>query len=145
MKITKTLRPIFAAIAIAIAVIFAMSAINTGNASAKDKIAGYLITSADLDHAFVQGASVKYQLTDEEIQGFPLRYSNGTVVRRFNATIIVDYIPIDARTDESGRKLFRLKIDRPDFLGGPFEKDAAHDSGRDPGTFDSLQAGDLVH
>lgn len=114
-------------------------------ANAKDSSAKKQITSADLDHAYVQGATVKYQLTDNEIVGEPLRYSNGTIVRRFNATIILDYIPIDARTDGQGRRLFRLKVDRPDLLGGPFEVDAPHDSGRDPGTFDSLQPGDLVH
>ena len=130
---------IFAAL-VAATLLFASYSIN-----AKDSSPTKLITSSDLDHAKVQGATVKYQLTDEEIQGAPLFYSNGTIVRRMSAVIIVDYIPIDARTDEQGRRLFRVRIDRPDFLGGPFEKDAPFDSGRDPGTIDSIQPGDLVH
>ena len=110
---------------------------------AKDRAGDVLITSSDLDHAFVQSATVKYQLTDEEIQGLPLTYSNGTIVRRFNATIIVDYTAIDARRDELGRRLFRVKVDRPDYLGGVFEKDAPFDNSRSPGTIDTIQPGDL--
>ncbi|HST20998.1 MAG TPA: hypothetical protein VLR90_07770 [Blastocatellia bacterium] len=144
MKITRAIKMSICAMLIFVAAI-SLTIISQSVVRAKDKSNVNLTTSADLDHAFVQGATVKYQLLDEEIQGAPLFYSNGTIVRRFNAEIIVDYIPIDARTDEQGRRLFRLKIDRPDILGGPFEKDAPHDSGRDPGTFDSLSAGDLVH
>lgn len=139
MKKFWTVFGIFAAL-VAATTLFAAYSIN-----AKDSSNPKLITSADLDHAKVQSATVKYILLDEEIQGVPLVYSNGTIVRRFNATIIVDYIPIDARTDERGRRLFRVRVDRPDFLGGPFEKDAPFDSGRDPGTIDSIQPGDLVH
>jgi hypothetical protein len=123
-------------------------AVSTFHAStqAKDRpSAGSLITSADLDHADVQGSHVKYQLTDEEIKGAPLLYSNGSIVRRMNAQIIVDYTAIDGRRDERGRRLARVRIDRPDYLGGPFEKDAPFDSGRSEGTIDTLQPGDLVH
>jgi hypothetical protein len=113
---------------------------------AKERASGPpLITSADLDHADVQGASVKYQLTDEEISGAPLVYSNGTIVRRMNARIIVDYTAIDGRRDGQGRRLARVKVDRPDYLGGEFERDAPYDSGRSPGSIDTLQPGDLVH
>ncbi|MGA9769192.1 MAG: hypothetical protein WBV94_09135 [Blastocatellia bacterium] len=132
-------------LALFVAMLAATLLFATGSINAKENNPLKLITGADLDHSFVQGATVKYQLTDEEIQGAPLFYSNGTIVRRFNAVIIVDYIPIDARTDERGRRLFRVRVDRPDFLGGPFEKDAAFDSGRSPGTIDSIQPGDLVH
>lgn len=114
--------------------------------NAKDKATGPpLITSADLDHADVQGAHVKYQLTDEEIQGAPLTYSNGSIVRRMNAVILIDYTAIDGRRDEQGRRLARVRVDRPDYLGGEFERDAPYDSGRSPGSIDTLQPGDLVH
>jgi hypothetical protein len=139
MKKFCLLLGIFAALLVA-TVLFTSQSIN-----AKDGSNPKQITSSDLDHAKVQSATVKYILTDEEIQGVPLVYSNGTIVRRFNAVIIVDYIPIDARTDERGRRLFRVRVDRPDFLGGPFEKDAPFDSGRDPGTIDCIQPGDLIH
>lgn len=104
-----------------------------------------LITSADLDHAFVQGMTCKYILTDEEMGGRPLFYSNGTIVRRMNARIILDYTTIDNRRNELGQKLYRVRVDRPDFQGGPFEKDAAFDSGGSPGYLRSLQPGDLVN
>jgi hypothetical protein len=103
------------------------------------------ITSADLDQRLVQGATVKYVLADSEIVGQPLLYSNGSIFRRCDARIIVDYTDIDNRRDERGRKLYRLKINRPDFYGGAFEKDAPFDSGRDLGSFDGLQPGDLVN
>lgn len=104
-----------------------------------------LITSSDLDHADVQSATVKYQLLDEEIQGAPLVYGNGSIVRRMNATILVDYTAIDGRRDGQGRRVAHVRVDRPDFLGGEFEKDAPFDSGRSPGSIDTLQPGDLVH
>ena len=102
------------------------------------------ITSADLDQRLVQGATVKYVLSDGDIVGQPVLYSNGSVFRRCDARIIVDYTDIDNRRDERGRKLYRLKINRPDFYGGEFEKDAPFDSGRDLGSFGGLQPGDLV-
>lgn len=144
MNITRSIKMSICVMLLSVAAL-SLTVISQSVVRAKDKSNVNLITSADLDHAFVQGATVKYLLLDEEIQGAPLFYSNGTIVRRFNAEIIVDYIPIDARTDQQGRRLFRLKIDRPDILGGPFEKDAPHDPGRDAGTFDSLQPGDLRH
>jgi hypothetical protein len=134
------------AVAILCAVVLTITTLSTRPVIAKDKPGtGSLITSADLDHADVQGATVKYQLTDEEMQGAPLFYSNGSVVRRMNATIIVDYTAIDRRRDEQGRRVARVRVDRPDYLGGAFEKDAPFDSGRSAGTIDTLQPGDLVH
>jgi len=103
------------------------------------------ITSADLDQRLVQGATVKYVLADSEIAGQPVLYSNGSVFRRCDARIIVDYTDIDNRRDERGRKLYRLKINRPDFYGGEFERDAPFDAGRDLSSFDTLQPGDLVN
>jgi hypothetical protein len=103
-----------------------------------------LITSADLDHAYVQGATVKYQLTPEEGGGF-YSYSNGTPVTRMNAVIILDYTAIDNRRDEKGSQLFKLRVSRPAEIGGDFEKDAPYSSGREAGSFDGLQPGDLVH
>ena len=103
-----------------------------------------LIKSSDLDHAYVQGATVKYQLTDEEGGTF-YTYSNGTPVRRMNAVIILDYTAIDNRRDEKGSQLFKLRVSRPEEIGGDFEVDAPYRSGREPGSFDGLSAGDLVH
>jgi hypothetical protein len=101
-----------------------------------------LITSADLDHAFTSGSQVFYQLTDEEGgNAFTFYPGTGITYRKVPAVITFNYYD---RRDESGRKVYALYILRPAFLGGPFSKDeVAFDSGRDPGTADSIQPGDL--
>ena len=139
----KTFKSTLIAITLLVAALMVFVAVSP--APAEKRKAGDLVTSSDLDHAFVQSATVKYQLTDEEIEGTPVYYSNGTVVRRVSATIIFDYTAVDARRDGEGRRIWRLRVDRPDFYGGPFEKDAPSDPGRSPGTFDTIQPGDLVH
>ena len=124
-----------------IVILFVLAlAISTGSSFARK-----LTTSCDLDHADVRGAQVVYNLSDDEIAGDPVFYSNGTVARACTARIIFDYTTVDGRRDEQGRKLWRIRVDRPDFYGGPFERDAPADSGREPGSFDTLQPGDLVH
>jgi hypothetical protein len=101
-----------------------------------------LITSADLDHAFTSGSQVFYQLTDEEGgNAFTFYPGTGITYRKVPAVITFNYYD---RRDESGRKVFALYILRPAFLGGPFSKDeVAFDSGRDPGSCDTIQPGDL--
>jgi hypothetical protein len=101
-----------------------------------------LITSADLDHAFTSGSQVFYQLTDEEGgNAFTFYPGTGITYRKVPAVITFNYYD---RRDESGRKVYALYILRPAFLGGPFSKDeVAFDSGRDPGSCDTIQPGDL--
>jgi hypothetical protein len=101
-----------------------------------------LITSADLDHAYTSGSQVFYQLTDEEGgASFSFYPGTGITYRKVPAVISFNYYD---RRDESGRKVFALFILRPAFLGGPFSKDfVPADSGREPGSFDSIQNGDL--
>jgi hypothetical protein len=101
-----------------------------------------LITSADLDHAFTSGSQVFYQLTDEEGgNAFTFYPGTGITYRKVPAVITFNYYD---RRDESGRKVYALYILRPAFLGGPFSKDeVAFDSGREPGSCDTIQPGDL--
>jgi len=102
-----------------------------------------LTTSADLDHAFVTGAQVFYQLTDEELgENIDQSIIAGLPFRKVPAIITFNYF---GRRDADGRRVWSLHILRPGFLGGPFDKDEVPaDSGRDPGTFDTIHAGDLV-
>ena len=136
MKTLKTL-------IVLLCVCLTLAALSASAQKSKGGVAA--ITSADLDQRLVQGATVKYVLADDEMALGPVLYSNGSIFRRCDARIIVDYTDIDNRRDERGRKLYRLKINRPDFYGGAFEKDAPFDSGRDLGSFDGLQPGDLVN
>jgi hypothetical protein len=108
----------------------------------KSKGGGNLITSSDLDHAYVTGSQVFYQLRDEDLQGMPFEL-RGLAIRKVPAVITFHYY--GSHRDAQGRLVFALFVERPAFLGGPFSLDeVAADPSREPGTFDTVQPGDLV-
>jgi hypothetical protein len=99
-----------------------------------------LITSADLDHAYASGSTVFYQLTDEE-DGAGFEFHQGYPYTKVPAIITFNYFD---RRDSEGRKVYSLHILRPGFLGGAFDKaEVPADPSRTPGTFDTVQPGDL--
>lgn len=130
-------------LAFVICFVLALVALSSFTHAEKNRRVIDLITSSDLDHAGVVGATVFYQLRDEEMSGAPI-VINGLARRKVVATITAEYF--GARRDEFGRLVYALAIERPGFLGGPFTRDdVAIDNSRDPGTFDTIQPGDLVH
>lgn len=99
-----------------------------------------LVTSADLDHAYASGATIFYQLTDEE-DGEGFEFQAGYPYTKVPAVITFNYFD---KRDAEGRKVYSLHILRPKFMGGAFDKDEVpSDSSRTPGTFDTVQPGDL--
>lgn len=97
-------------------------------------------TAATLDSLGTVGASVFYQLTDDE-GGNRFTYANGSGLRKVPA--IVTFDPLGARGPD-GRLTYSVRVFRPGFLGGAFDKDnVSYDSGRDAGTIDTIQLGDI--
>lgn len=97
-------------------------------------------TTVTIDSLGTAGATVFYQLTDAE-GGSQFTYSNGSFVRKVPA--IVSFDPHGTRGAD-GRLIFSVTVFRPLFLGGTFDKDnVSFDSGRNPGTIDTVQSGDI--
>jgi hypothetical protein len=98
------------------------------------------VTAADLDKgaAPLTGKRVMYSLTDEE--GGLILEATGQG-RKVPATITYNYRTL---RDTEGRLVSPLFIMRPAFAGDVFSKDRVPaDSARSPGTWDTVQPGDL--
>lgn len=97
------------------------------------------VTASDLDKGGtpLSGKRVFYQLLPEECN-FECNGLNSKV------PAIISFNDRGVR-DERGRRTVSLFIMRPARWGGSFDKDfVAKDSGRDAGSWDTVQPGDLI-